>query len=71
MVALAIILLVGALVLVLFWVLWYRGGFAWTENVQLEFNLHPVLMIAGFITFSGFCEYRVPSLPFNYRYLTE
>ncbi|XP_026273799.1 plasma membrane ascorbate-dependent reductase CYBRD1 isoform X2 [Frankliniella occidentalis] len=53
-VALAIILLVGALVLVLFWVLYYRQGFAWTENPTLEFNLHPVLMIAGFITFSGF-----------------
>lgn len=53
-VALAIILLVGALVLVLFWVIYYRQGFAWTENPSLEFNLHPVLMIAGFITFSGF-----------------
>ncbi|XP_034242076.1 cytochrome b reductase 1 isoform X2 [Thrips palmi] len=60
-VALAIILLIGALVLVLFWVLYYRGGFAWNENPTLEFNLHPVLMIAGFITFSGFSMllYRV------------
>ncbi|XP_046389632.1 plasma membrane ascorbate-dependent reductase CYBRD1 isoform X2 [Ischnura elegans] len=54
MVVLASLLLLGALTLVLFWVLYYRKGFAWTENPQLQFNLHPVLMVAGFITFSGF-----------------
>ncbi|KAJ1526899.1 hypothetical protein ONE63_008451 [Megalurothrips usitatus] len=53
-VSLAIVLLVGSLVLVLFWVMQYREGFAWTENPAKEFNLHPVLMVAGFITFSGF-----------------
>ncbi|XP_071447040.1 plasma membrane ascorbate-dependent reductase CYBRD1 isoform X2 [Hetaerina americana] len=53
-VVLASLLLLGALTLVLFWVLYYRQGFAWTENPQLQFNLHPVLMTAGFISFSGF-----------------
>ncbi|XP_037922645.1 probable ascorbate-specific transmembrane electron transporter 2 isoform X3 [Hermetia illucens] len=53
-VILSTILLIGVLVLTLFWVIYYRGGFAWTENPTLQFNLHPVLMIAGFITFSGF-----------------
>lgn len=54
---LSAVLLVGALVLTLFWVIYYRGGFAWNENPQLQFNLHPVLMVAGFVTLSGFCEY--------------
>uniref|UniRef100_A0A1A9X3J8 Cytochrome b561 domain-containing protein n=1 Tax=Glossina brevipalpis TaxID=37001 RepID=A0A1A9X3J8_9MUSC len=53
-VILSTILLIGVLVLTLFWVIFYRGGFAWSENPQLQFNLHPVLMVAGFITFSGF-----------------
>lgn len=53
---LSTILLIGALVLTIFWVIYYRGGFAWREDVKLQFNLHPVLMVAGFITFSGFCE---------------
>ena len=58
-VILSTILLVGVLVLTLFWVIFYRGGFAWSENPELQFNLHPVLMVAGFITFSGFCKYFV------------
>lgn len=53
-VILSTILLVGVLVLMLFWVIYYRGGFAWSEDSVLQFNLHPVLMVAGFITFSGF-----------------
>ncbi|XP_026473332.1 cytochrome b reductase 1-like isoform X2 [Ctenocephalides felis] len=48
------VLLVGSLALTLFWVLYYRDGFAWTEDPKKQFNLHPVLMVAGFITFSGF-----------------
>ncbi|VEN63921.1 unnamed protein product, partial [Callosobruchus maculatus] len=53
-VVLASILLLGALALTLFWILQYHGGFAWRENPDKQFNLHPVLMVAGFITFSGF-----------------
>ncbi|XP_056638316.1 lysosomal membrane ascorbate-dependent ferrireductase CYB561A3-like isoform X1 [Diorhabda sublineata] len=50
----ASILLLGSLGLTLFWVIQYRGGFAWRDEPAKEFNLHPVLMVAGFITFSGF-----------------
>ncbi|CAH1973641.1 unnamed protein product [Acanthoscelides obtectus] len=53
-VVLASVLLLGALALTLFWILQYHGGFAWRENPDKQFNLHPVLMVAGFITFSGF-----------------
>jgi len=53
-VVLASILLLGSLALTLFWVINYHGGFAWREDVKRQFNLHPVLMVAGFITFSGF-----------------
>lgn len=55
-VILSTILLIGSLVLTIFWVIYYRGGFAWSDNPALQFNLHPVLMVAGFITFSGFCK---------------
>ncbi|XP_074036250.1 cytochrome b561 family member no extended memory isoform X3 [Leptinotarsa decemlineata] len=53
-VVLASVLLLGSLGLTLFWVIQYQGGFAWRENPEKQFNLHPVLMVAGFITFSGF-----------------
>lgn len=58
-VILSTVLLIAALVLTLFWVINYQGGFAWSENPKIQFNLHPVLMVAGFITLSGFCKYKV------------
>lgn len=68
-VILSTILLVGVLVLTLFWTLFYRGGFAWTENPELQFNLHPTLMVAGFITFSGFCK-SLWIFVCNYKFVT-
>lgn len=53
-VILSTILLVGVLILTLFWILYYRDGFAWSEDPIKQFNLHPILMVSGFITFSGF-----------------
>jgi len=54
------ILLHGVLGLVLFWVIQYHSKrpekpwpFSWRDDPELEFNLHPVLMIAGFIYFMG------------------
>jgi hypothetical protein len=62
---LAQLLLHGALGLVLFWVVYYRGGFGWRETPQLEFNYHPVLMIAGFIYLVGNGELSIhqPMVP--------
>lgn len=56
-VILSTILLVGVLILTLFWVMYYRDGLGWQDNAQKQFNLHPFLMIAGYITLSGFCMY--------------
>lgn len=53
-IVLSSLLLLAALVLVIFWSLHYRGGYAWTEDPKKQFNLHPSLMILGFITLSGF-----------------
>ncbi|XP_063921303.1 lysosomal membrane ascorbate-dependent ferrireductase CYB561A3 isoform X1 [Zophobas morio] len=51
---LACILLLASLALTLYWVIKHRGGFAWRDDPIKQFNFHPVLMVAGFITFSGF-----------------
>ncbi|KAF6209434.1 hypothetical protein GE061_015181 [Apolygus lucorum] len=53
-VVLSSILLVASVVLVLFWCLYYKKGYAWNDNPNLQFNLHPTLMITGFVFFSGF-----------------
>jgi len=56
------VLLHGVLALTLYWIIQYRSKkdsegniqpFAWREDPQLEWNMHPVLMIAGFIYFMG------------------
>lgn len=57
-VIIASVLLIGATALTLFWVIYYRDGFAWREKPMQQFNLHPVMMVAGFITLSGFCKLK-------------
>lgn len=52
------ILLVGALALTLVWVFRYRDGVAWSEKPEQQFYLHPILMVGGFITLSGFCKFQ-------------
>lgn len=39
----------GLLLLVLFWILHYRGGFAWHADVDKQFNWHPLCMILGMV----------------------
>ncbi|CAG9814117.1 unnamed protein product [Phaedon cochleariae] len=40
---------IGLVALVLFWILYYRGGFAWQSNPNQEFYWHPFLMILGLV----------------------
>ncbi|CAG9772189.1 unnamed protein product [Ceutorhynchus assimilis] len=39
----------GLLILVLFWLLHYREGFAWTSDIKRQFNWHPFLMLFGMV----------------------
>ena len=64
------ILLNGVMALCLYWVIQYRSNaegktFAWKDDPDLEFNLHPVLMIAGFIYFMGQGEESILALCFD------
>lgn len=49
------ILLLAAIVLTVFWIVYYQGGYSLEDKSKL-FNFHPTLMIAGYITLSGFCK---------------
>ncbi|ERL90266.1 hypothetical protein D910_07618 [Dendroctonus ponderosae] len=40
---------IGLILLVLFWLLHYRGGFAWHSDLKREFNWHPLLMILSMV----------------------
>ncbi|XP_038215152.1 cytochrome b reductase 1 isoform X2 [Zerene cesonia] len=54
-ITLATILLIGVSALTVFWVVYYRESYGWADDIpEKQFNLHPTLMVAGFITFSGF-----------------
>lgn len=54
-ITLATVLLIGVSGLTIFWTLYYRDGYAWDGEIpEKQFNLHPTLMVAGFVTFSGF-----------------
>lgn len=48
------------LVLCVGWLAGFRGGFAWTSNPALQFNWHPILMLAGmvFLAANGMLMYR-------------
>lgn len=48
----------ASVVLVLTWVLHFREGLAW-DGGAAEFNWHPVLVVTGFIFWSGLGEWTV------------
>nr|XP_043627090.1 probable ascorbate-specific transmembrane electron transporter 1 [Erigeron canadensis] len=48
------LLVISIISLVLYWLINFREGFALTSPVKMKiFNLHPLLMVLGFIIFSG------------------
>ncbi|XP_030955972.1 transmembrane ascorbate ferrireductase 1-like [Quercus lobata] len=58
------VLAILGLVFVLVWTLHFRGGLAWeATNKSLIFNLHPLLMLVGFIIIGGEAIISYKSLP--------
>ncbi|XXG52378.1 hypothetical protein AAC387_Pa03g0733 [Persea americana] len=60
--------LLGAVsaVLVLVWCIHFRGGLAWeATNKSLIFNIHPVLMLIGFIVIGGEAIISYKALPWQ------
>uniref|UniRef100_A0A7C9CKH9 ascorbate ferrireductase (transmembrane) n=1 Tax=Opuntia streptacantha TaxID=393608 RepID=A0A7C9CKH9_OPUST len=57
-------LAVASAVMVLVWCISFRGGLAWeATNKSLIFNIHPVLMLIGFIILGGEAIMSYKSLP--------
>lgn len=53
-----------AAIMVLVWSIHFRGGLAWeAENKNLIFNIHPVLMLIGFIILGGEAIISYKSFP--------
>ncbi|OMO95939.1 Cytochrome b561, eukaryote [Corchorus capsularis] len=60
------VLAVAAAVMVLVWCISFRGGLAWdSSDKSLIFNVHPVLMLIGFILLSGEAIMCYKSLPLS------
>ncbi|XP_022774145.1 transmembrane ascorbate ferrireductase 1-like [Durio zibethinus] len=57
-------LAVAGAVMVLVWCIHFRGGLAWeSSNKSLIFNIHPVLMLIGFIILGGEAIMSYKALP--------
>ncbi|XP_038993688.1 transmembrane ascorbate ferrireductase 1-like [Hibiscus syriacus] len=57
-------LAIAGAVMVLVWSIHFRGGLAWeSSNKNLIFNIHPVLMLIGFIIIGGQAIMSYKSLP--------
>ncbi|XP_024987890.1 probable ascorbate-specific transmembrane electron transporter 1 [Cynara cardunculus var. scolymus] len=58
------LLVVSIAALVLVWLMRFREGFAFTSQIKAKiFNLHPLLMVLGFIVFSGEAMITYKSIP--------
>ncbi|XP_043716138.1 probable ascorbate-specific transmembrane electron transporter 1 [Telopea speciosissima] len=60
------VLAIGAAIMVLVWCIHFRGGLAWeATNKSLIFNIHPVLMLIGFIILGGEAIISYKALPLS------
>ena len=59
------ILLLASIVLTVFWIIYYKQGYSLEDKSKL-FNFHPTLMIAGYITLSGFCKSQMMNFLFDF-----
>lgn len=41
---------------VCYWIVWWRGGFAW-DGTHQQFNWHPALMVTGLVVVYGYGEH--------------
>ncbi|XP_059667071.1 transmembrane ascorbate ferrireductase 1-like [Cornus florida] len=58
------VLAIAGAIMVLVWCIAFRGGLAWeSSNKSLIFNLHPVLMLIGFIIIGGEAIMTYKTLP--------
>ncbi|XP_059292744.1 transmembrane ascorbate ferrireductase 1 [Lycium ferocissimum] len=58
------VLALAAAVMVLVWSIHFRGGLAWeADNKNLIFNIHPVLMLIGFVILGGEAIMSYKSFP--------
>ncbi|KAE8672347.1 Transmembrane ascorbate ferrireductase 1 [Hibiscus syriacus] len=58
------VLAIAGAVMVLVWNIHFRGGLAWeSSNKNLIFNIHPVLMLIGFIIIGGQAIMSYKALP--------
>ncbi|KAL2920653.1 Transmembrane ascorbate ferrireductase 1 [Bienertia sinuspersici] len=61
-------LAIACAVLVLVWNIYFRGGLAWeATDKNLIFNLHPVMMLIGFIILGGEAIVSYKALPFKHE----
>ncbi|KAG9441142.1 hypothetical protein H6P81_016996 [Aristolochia fimbriata] len=60
------VLAVASAVMVLVWCIYYRGGLAFeATNKSLIFNIHPVLMLIGFVILGSEAIISYKALPFS------
>ncbi|PWA64087.1 cytochrome b561/ferric reductase transmembrane [Artemisia annua] len=58
------LIVISITTLLLYWLIKLRGGFAFTSDDKMKiFNLHPLLMVVGFIVFSGEAMITYKAIP--------
>ncbi|CAH1416733.1 unnamed protein product [Lactuca virosa] len=58
------LLVISIVALVLFWLIGFREGFALSSSTKMKiFNLHPLLMVLGFLIFSGEAMIAYKAIP--------